>query len=89
MAPTASPEIKEIRIKRVRDLNQPAQRQVMQQLERIREENPDFQFKGYAEVSYIETSPLSVFDIQPIEGEPSGVIGKTFADILKAVNDSR
>lgn len=50
-------DIKEVRIKKVSELSATAQNEVRQKLAA---QNTDFNFKGYAKVSYTENSPLSV-----------------------------
>lgn len=83
--PKTLPEIKEVRIKRVRDLSPVAQQQVHEKLNRLQAENPSFQFKGFAKVRYVENSPLSVYDIEPIEGDASsyfaGIMDKVRAEL--------
>ena len=40
------------------------------EIRRKLEELPaEFKFKGYAKVSYAETSPLAVVNVEPIEGD--------------------
>jgi len=58
-------EIKEIRIKKVENLSPSAQREVEEKLKEVSE---NFNYRGYAKVSYKENSPLSVVSIDPIEG---------------------
>ncbi len=58
-------EVKEVRIKKVETLSQAAQNEVR---DKLSAKDDNFNYKGYAKVSYIETSPLSVYSIDPIEG---------------------
>jgi hypothetical protein len=61
-------EIKEIRIKKVNTLSETAQQEVIGKLSQLAKAQPKFNYQGYAKVSYVEHSPLSVYSVDPIEG---------------------
>ena len=58
-------KIVEIKIKRVSELSESAQREVAQKLSSF---SRPFNFKGYAQVTYTEASPYRVSSVDPIEG---------------------
>jgi len=72
------PEIKEIRIRKVSDLSPSAQKEVT---EKLSKKSPDFNYKGYARVNYTETSPLSVYSVEPIEGTIIDVFDSVMSQI--------
>ena len=72
-------QIKEIQIKKVVILSSQAREEVNIKLQKEYETNPDFNFQGYAKVSYTEDTPLSVFSVDPIEGD----ILNVFSDIMR------
>ena len=58
-------KIYEIRIKKVSDLSPEAQKEVQAKLK----DKPDnFNFQGYAKVTYAHCSPVSVVSVDPISG---------------------
>ena len=70
-----TPEIREIRIKKVANLSPSAQAEVRTKLEDVSE---SFNFRGYAKVSYVETSPLRVISVDPIEGDTLDILEQIF-----------
>lgn len=57
--------IVEIQIRKVGQLSEAARREVEEKLKNV----PDsFRFRGYAKISYAESSPLRVVSVDPIEG---------------------
>ena len=60
-------KFEEVRIKKVATLSQTAQDEVKGKLQELQQKG-EFKYKGYAKVNYIESSPLSVHSIDPIEG---------------------
>lgn len=58
-------KIEEVRIRKVDDLSSAAQTEV---IKKLREKGSDFNYKGYAAVSYEKQSPLSIVGVDPIEG---------------------
>ena len=71
-------DIKEIRIRKVANLSSVAQKEVENKLAMLPNE---FNYKGYAKVSYKEISPLSVVSVDPIEGN----IINVFSDIMDKI----
>jgi hypothetical protein len=57
--------IVEIQIRRVKQLSEAAKMEVEEKLKSVPE---DFEFRGYAKVSYAESSPLRVVSVDPLEG---------------------
>ncbi len=58
-------EICEIRIKKMEQLSSEAQKEVIKKVE----SKPDtFNFRGFVKVIYVETSPLKIDSVEPIEG---------------------
>ena len=60
------PEIKEIKIMEVSSLGDAARKEIRTKLQNLPE---GFRFRGYAKVAYIQNSPLSVYSVDPIEGD--------------------
>lgn len=57
----------EVRVKKVEKLSSVAQSEVK---EKLKAAPKGFNFKGYAKISYAETSPLRMVSVEPIEGTP-------------------
>lgn len=72
----------EIRIRKVSELSEQAQKEVVRKLSVI--ERP-FNFRGYAKVTYTEASPYSIAGVDPIEG----TINDFFIEIRKQVGMER
>ena len=73
-----SEEVYEIRIEEVSSLSAAAIEEVRQKLLKTPKE---FQYKGYAKVSYVKNSPLRVSSVDPIEG----TIVTYYRDITKSL----
>jgi hypothetical protein len=72
-------KIVEVQIRRISQLSDAAKREVESKLEG----EPDtFNFKGYAKVSYAESSPLRVVSVDPIEG----TINNYFKSLVEQFN---
>lgn len=71
------PKVYEVRIRRISELSPSAQDEVSKKLQK---EGPDFNFRGYAKVSYTKNSPLSVLSVDPIEG--------TIFDYFKSITEN-
>lgn len=62
---TERPQIYEIRVRKVIELTPEAQQEVTTKLIGMPE---GFKYKGYAKVTYMKASPLSISSVDPIEG---------------------
>ncbi|MHB1709495.1 MAG: hypothetical protein ACYCT2_08495 [Thermoplasmataceae archaeon] len=74
--------IVEIQIRRVKQLSEVAQREVESKLANLPQ---NFNFRGYAKVSYAESSPLRIVRVDPIEG----TINNYFNDLSRQINQNR
>jgi len=78
-------KIEEIRIRKVEKLSSEARSEVAEKLKKIRADNTEFDFVGFARVFYAEASPLEVVDVEPIEGTIIDEL-KRLAETLKETN---
>lgn len=73
-------EIKEIRIKEVRDLSEKGKKEVMDKLKKL---PATFDFIGYAKVFYVAASPLKAVEVEPIEGNIIDELHRLNNDLMK------
>lgn len=75
-------KIVEIQIRRVKELSEVAQREVESKLSNF---PTSFNFRGYAKVSYAESSPMRIVSVDPIEG----TINNYFNDMMRRIQEHR
>ncbi len=75
-------KIVEIQIKKMSQLSDAAKQEVREKLDEMA---APFDFKGYAKVSYAESSPLRVVSVDPIEG----TVIDYFTELAKQIHKTK